>query len=69
LFHNNDRSITHLMNKLMDVMEPLPQPPRKSITVDHGIEFRNWRKLKPRIGTEAWLAIRRPLGKKVLWKI
>jgi len=54
LFRNNDRSTTHLMNRLMTVMEPLPQPARKSITFDRGIEFRNWRKLKPGIGTEAW---------------
>jgi IS30 family transposase len=54
LFRNNDRSTTHLMNRLMDIMEPLPQPARKSITFDRGIEFRNWRKLKPGIGTEAW---------------
>ncbi|OWU66360.1 IS30 family transposase, partial [Phaeobacter sp. 22II1-1F12B] len=26
LFRNNDRSSTHFINKLMDVMEPLPQP-------------------------------------------
>ncbi len=26
LFRNNDRSTTLLMNKLMSVMEPLPQP-------------------------------------------
>jgi IS30 family transposase len=54
LFRNNDRSTTHLMNRLMSVMEPLPQLARKSITFDRGIEFRNWRKLKPGIGTEAW---------------
>lgn len=54
LFRNNDRSTNHLMNRLMGVMEPLPQPARKSITFDRGIEFRNWRKLKPGIGTEAW---------------
>lgn len=53
LFRNNDRSTTHLMNRLMNVMESLPQPARKSITFDRGIEFRNWRKLKPSIGTEA----------------
>ena len=34
------------MNKLMGVMELLPQPARKSITFDCGIEFRNWHKLK-----------------------
>jgi IS30 family transposase len=54
LFRNNDRSTTHLRDRLINVMGPLPQPARKSITFDRGIEFRNWRKLKPGIGTEAW---------------
>jgi transposase, IS30 family len=54
LFRNNDRSTTHLVNTLMTVLEPLPQPARRSITFDRGIEFRDWRKLKPGIGTEAW---------------
>jgi IS30 family transposase len=54
LFRNNDRSSTHFMSKLMDVMEPLPQTARRSITFDRGFEFREWRKLKPGIGTEAW---------------
>nr|WP_245759311.1 IS30 family transposase [Tranquillimonas alkanivorans] len=54
LFRNNDRSTTHLMNRLMDVMAPLPQPARRSITFDRGLEFRNWRKLKPGIGTDVW---------------
>jgi IS30 family transposase len=54
LFRNNDRSSKHFMSKLMGVMEPLPQPARRSITFDRGFEFREWRKLKPGIGTEAW---------------
>nr|WP_254703092.1 IS30 family transposase [Roseovarius sp. THAF8] len=54
LFRDNDRSTTHLMNRLMEVMAPLPQFARRSITFDRGVEFRNWRKLKPEIGTEAW---------------
>ena len=54
LFRNNDRSTTHLMNRLIDVMAPLPQSARRSITFDRGIEFRNWRKLKPGIGTDVW---------------
>lgn len=54
LFRNNDRSSTHFINKLMDVMEPLPQPARRSITFDRGFEFRAWRKLKSDIGTESW---------------
>ena len=54
LFRNNDRSSTHFINKLMDVMEPLPQPARRSITFDRGFEFRAWRKLKSGIGADAW---------------
>ena len=54
LFRNNDRSSIHFMRKLLDVMEPLPQPARKSITCDRGFEFRDWRKLKTVIGTESW---------------
>jgi len=54
LFRNNDRSSTHFINKLMDVMEPLPQPARRSITFDRGFEFRAWRKLKSGIGTDSW---------------
>lgn len=41
LFRNNDRSSRHFMNKLMDVMEPLPQTARRSITFDRGFEFRD----------------------------
>jgi transposase, IS30 family len=54
LFRNNDRSSNHFMARLMNVMEPLPQKARQSITFDRGIEFSGWRKLKPGIGTEAW---------------
>ena len=54
LFRNNDRSSPHFINKLMDVMNPLPQPARKSITFDRGFEFRAWRKLKSGFGTDSW---------------
>lgn len=54
LFRNNDRSSNHFMTRLMNVMEPLPQTARQSITFDRGIEFSGWRQLKPGIGTEAW---------------
>ena len=54
LFRNNDRSSTHLMNTLMNVMEPLLQTVRRAITFDRGFEFREWRKLKSGIGTESW---------------
>ena len=54
LFRNNDRSSKHFMNTLMNVMEPLPQTARRSITFDRGFEFREWRKLKSGIGTDSW---------------
>ncbi len=54
LFRNNDRSSRHFINTLMDVLEPLPQPARRSITFDRGFEFRAWRKLQTGIGTESW---------------
>ena len=66
LFRNNDRSTAHLMNRLMGIMAPLPQPARNSITFDRGIKFRNWPKLKPGIGTEAWFCDPQALGRRVL---
>ena len=54
LFRNNDRSSPHLMNRLMNVLEPLPRPARRSITFDRGIEFSGWRRLETEIGTAAW---------------
>ena len=54
LFRNKDRSSTHFMNRLMDVMVSLPQQARRSITFDRCLELREWRKLKPGIGTVAW---------------
>lgn len=54
LFRNNDRSSKHFIAKLMNVMEPLPQTARQSITFNRGIEFSGWRKLKSSIETKAW---------------
>jgi IS30 family transposase len=54
LFRNNDRSTRHLMDRLMTALEPLPQPARRSITFDRGIEFAGWQRLKREIGTESW---------------
>ena len=54
LFRNNDRSSKHFIARLMDIMEPLPQIARQSITFDRGIEFSGWRKLENGIGTRAW---------------
>ncbi len=34
LFRNNDRRSGHFSNKLIDIIEPLPQPARHSITFD-----------------------------------
>jgi len=42
------------MTRQLNVMEPLLQTARQSITFDREIEFSGWRKLKPEIGTEAW---------------
>nr|WP_241565233.1 hypothetical protein [Sinirhodobacter populi] len=71
-FRNNDRCTIHLMNRLMAVMQPLPQPARRSITFDRGIEFRSWRKLKPGIGTEVWFrdaqAPRQKGSVEILWR-
>ncbi len=54
LFRNNGRSAKHLMDRLMTAIEPLPQPVRRSITFDRGIEFSGWRRLHREIGTQAW---------------
>lgn len=65
LFRNNNRSSTDFINKLMDVIEPLPLPARKSITFDRGFEFLAWRKLKSGIGTDSGSAIRELPCKKI----
>lgn len=64
LFRNNDRSSKHFMNTLMNVMEPPPQPARRSITFDRGFEFREWRRLKSGIGTDSWFCDPQALGKR-----
>ena len=61
---NNDRSATHLMNKLMSVLVSPPQTAGGSITFDRGIELRHWRKVKPGFGTEAWFCDPRALWQK-----
>lgn len=69
LFRKNDRSSTHFMNKLMNVMEPLPQPARRSITFDRGFEFRAWRKLKPVSARKVGSMTRKRPGRKDRSKI
>jgi len=54
LFRKNDRSSKHFIAKLMNIMEPLPQTARKSITFDRGIEFSGWRNMERGVGTQAW---------------
>lgn len=39
LFRNNERNSTLFINKLMNVMELLPQPVRRSITFGRGFDF------------------------------
>lgn len=38
LFRNNDRRFRPIMNTLIDVLAPLPQPARQSLTFDRGLE-------------------------------
>ena len=52
LLRNNDPNPKHFMNRLMNVVEPLPQTAAKSITFGRGIEFSGWRKPRPGIGPE-----------------
>jgi len=54
LFRNGDRRSKPLMTKLIDLLSPLPQPARQSITFDRGFEFIAWRELKKGMGTQAW---------------
>ncbi|AKO99139.1 Transposase, IS30 family (plasmid) [Marinovum algicola DG 898] len=54
VMRNEDRQSKPIMEALIEGLAPLPQPARRSITFDRGFEFREWRKLKPGIGTVAW---------------
>ena len=54
LFRNNDRRSKPIMNRLIDLMAPLPQFARRSLTFDRGLEFVSWRELEKGIGTQTW---------------
>lgn len=54
LFRNNDRRSRPLMNRLVEVLAPLPQHARQSLTFDRGLEFVSWRELEAGIGAQAW---------------
>jgi transposase, IS30 family len=54
LLRNNDRRSKPLMNRLIAALSPLPQPARRSLTFDRGLEFVSWRELEAGMGTVAW---------------
>lgn len=54
LFRDSDHGAKHLMDRLINAIEPLPLPARRSITFDRGTEFSGWRRPRTEIGTEAW---------------
>lgn len=54
LFRNNDRRSKPIMARLIDVMSPLPQAARRSLTFDRGLEFVSWRELETGLGAQAW---------------
>ena len=54
LFRNNDRRSKPLMGRLIDVLSPLPQGARRSLTFDRGLEFVSWRELGAGMGAKAW---------------
>lgn len=54
LFRNNDRRSKPIMNRLINLLAPLPQSARRSLTFDRGLEFVSWRELENGIGARAW---------------
>jgi len=54
LFRNNDRRSKPLMGRLIELLAPLPQPARRSLTFDRGLEFVSWRELEAGMGAKAW---------------
>lgn len=54
LFRNNDRRSRPLMGRLIDLLSPLPQAARQSLTFDRGLEFVSWRELEAGMGAKAW---------------
>ena len=54
LFRNNDRRSRQIMNGLITLLAPLPQPARQSLTFDRGLEFVSWRELEKGLGAQAW---------------
>lgn len=54
LFRNNDRRSRPIMTRLINLMSPLPQAARRSLTFDRGLEFVSWRELEAGLGAQAW---------------
>jgi IS30 family transposase len=54
IFRNNDRRSRPLMNRLIDLLSPLPRDARQSLTFDRGLEFVSWRELEKGLGAQAW---------------
>ncbi|MCR4266303.1 IS30 family transposase [Nitratireductor sp. ZSWI3] len=54
LFKNNERQSKPIMDRLINVLGPLPRHARQSLTFDRGFEFVSWRRLKQGMGTDAW---------------
>jgi len=54
LLQNNDRKSRPIMNQFINVLSPLPQSARRSITFDRGFEFTSWRELERGMGTKSW---------------
>jgi IS30 family transposase len=54
LFRNNDRRSKPLMGRLVDVLSPLLQHARHSLTFDRGLEVVSWPELEMGIGAKAW---------------
>lgn len=54
LFRNNDRRSKPIMNRLINLMSPLPAEARRSLTFDRGLEFVSWQELETGLGARAW---------------
>ncbi len=52
LFRNNDRRSRPLIGRLIEVLSPLPQHARRSLTFDRGLEFVSWKELEVGMGTK-----------------
>ncbi|ORE91093.1 transposase, IS1086 [Stappia sp. 22II-S9-Z10] len=54
IVQNNDRQSRNIMERLIEVLSPLPAEARRSITFDRGTEFADWRYLQAGLGVRTW---------------